>query len=274
MTLKFLYPALIHWTYLCNSYAIWLDYQQVLELFLCRRPITPHLMALVETFCQTFLWHDAMAYHTQAKTILLLKLILLQLYSTFRPRLYTLGQHYSMIVSTCRVCWEIMQLLMRNSFCRRKTWCKIFVFISKMVEYIKISQKAVTAFLPIETKNGGHFGLHNLLSEIYLNGFILRWITVKQIVSIKANNIVLIIIKISLLFFNLVVILKIAAILDSTILIIFYMYLYVSLCNTNFIHSILNYCLMITIKLKDLFLIWPPSWKWRPSWVFSTWVHS
>ena len=31
-------------------------------------------------FCQTFLWHDAIAYHTQAKTIHLVKLILLLLY--------------------------------------------------------------------------------------------------------------------------------------------------------------------------------------------------
>ena len=60
------------------------------------------------------------------------------------------------------------------SFCRRNTCCKIFVFISKLVEYIKISQKAVTTFLPIDAKNGGHFGLHNSLSEIYLNRSILR----------------------------------------------------------------------------------------------------
>ena len=60
-------------------------------------------------FCQTFLWHDAIAYHTLAKTIHLLKLILLQLlYSTFRTQLCTLGQHHNMIVSMCRVCWEIM----------------------------------------------------------------------------------------------------------------------------------------------------------------------
>ena len=44
-------------------------------------------------------------------------------------------------------------------FCRRKTCCKIFVFTSKLVEYIKISQKAVTAFFPIDAKIGGHFGL-------------------------------------------------------------------------------------------------------------------
>ena len=53
---------------------------------------------------------------------------------------------------------------------------------------------------------------------IYLNRFILRWITVKQSVSITENNIVLIIIKISLFFIELITVLKIAAILDYTIL--------------------------------------------------------
>ena len=52
------------------------------------------------------------------------------------------------------------------SFCRRNTCCKIFVFISNLVEYIKISQKAVTAFLPIDAKKGGHFGLHNFYQKI------------------------------------------------------------------------------------------------------------
>ena len=42
-----------------------------------------------------------------------------------------------------------------------------------LVEYIKISQKAVAAFLPIDAKNGGHFGLHNVLSMIYLNSIII-----------------------------------------------------------------------------------------------------
>ena len=109
---------------------------------------------------------------------------------------------------------------MRSAFCRRNTWCKLFVFISKLVEYIKISQKAVSAFLPIDAKNAGHFGLHNFLSEMYLNRFILRWIAVNQSVSIKAYTIVSIIIKMSLSFIKLVAILKIAAILDSTILIV------------------------------------------------------
>ena len=142
--LRNLYPTSIHWTYFCNFYAIWLDYQQVLELFLCLRPKTLYSMALVEIlscqilellkllshkslvdlcsnalspkataelrlyyldkiytypdpqihglwllwlvyrhFCQTFLWHDAIVYHTQAKTINLFKLILLQLYYSY-----------------------------------------------------------------------------------------------------------------------------------------------------------------------------------------------
>ena len=89
-----------------------------------------------------------------------------------------------------------------------------------MVEYIKINQKAASAFLPIDAKNGSHFGLHNFLSEMYLNRFILRLIAVNQSVSIKAYTIVLIIIKMLLSFIELVAILKIAAILDSTILII------------------------------------------------------
>ena len=44
-----LYPGSIHWTYFCNLYFICLDYQQVLELFLCLHPKTPYSMALVET---------------------------------------------------------------------------------------------------------------------------------------------------------------------------------------------------------------------------------
>ena len=62
----------------------------------------------------------------------------------------------------------INEELMRN-FAGEILDVKNLYLFSKLVEYIKKSQKAVTAFLPIEAKNGGHLGLHNVLSMIYLN---------------------------------------------------------------------------------------------------------
>ena len=59
------------------------------------------------------------------------------------------------------------------NFAREILDVKYLYLFSKLVEYIKISQKAVTAFLPIDAKNGGHSGLHNVLSMIYFNCIII-----------------------------------------------------------------------------------------------------
>ena len=73
-------------------------------------PLIVTFVAGLQTFLSniSLTWCNSRPYTSQDHTLTEANSTTTLSYSTYRPQVCTLCQHYNMIVSTCRVCWEIL----------------------------------------------------------------------------------------------------------------------------------------------------------------------